>query len=59
MSALSDVEVEIIDTFDRKNLLDWGISDAIYIDGKEVPTGPPPTYEKIRKMLERRVKKLS
>ncbi|MFC1921558.1 GNAT family N-acetyltransferase [Chloroflexota bacterium] len=54
----SDVVFQQIDTFDRRNLLEWGISDALYVDGKEVPTGPPPTYEKIRKIIAKRVKKL-
>ncbi|UCF08609.1 MAG: GNAT family N-acetyltransferase [Thermoplasmata archaeon] len=47
-----------IDTFDRKVLLEWGIPDALFIDGKEVRTGPPPSYEKIRKLLAKKVKKL-
>lgn len=54
----SDVVFQQIDTFDRKNFLEWGISDALFIDGKPVRTGPPPSYEKIRKILTRRVKKL-
>ena len=54
----SDVVFQEIDTFNRSNFLEWGISDALYIDDKEVPTGPPPTYEKIRKILAARVKKL-
>ncbi|UCD83285.1 MAG: GNAT family N-acetyltransferase [Deltaproteobacteria bacterium] len=47
-----------IDTFDRKIFLEWGIVDALYIDGKEVRTGPPPSYDKIRKMIAKRVRKL-
>ena len=35
-----------------------GQTDAIFIDGKQVRTGPPPSYEKIRKMIEKRAKKL-
>jgi len=50
---------EIVDTFDRNNFLKWGISDALFIDGKPVNTGPPPSYEKIRKIIASRVKKLS
>ena len=45
-------------TFDRDIFLDWGISDALYIDGKQVRTGPPPSYEKIKKKIIRRLKKL-
>ncbi|MFC1953395.1 GNAT family N-acetyltransferase [Chloroflexota bacterium] len=54
----SDVVVRQIDTLNRDNLLEWGISDALYIDGKQVRTGPPPSYEKIRKIIAGRVKKL-
>lgn len=47
-----------VDTFDRQTFLQWGISDALFIDDKKVNTGPPPSYEKIRKMIENKVKKL-
>jgi len=47
-----------IDTFDREVFLEWGISDDLYIDDKQVRTGPPPSYEKIRKLIAKRVKKL-
>ncbi|MFC1958858.1 hypothetical protein ACFLV6_02975, partial [Chloroflexota bacterium] len=54
----SDVVFQQIDTFNRDNLLEWGISDALFIDGKQVQTGPPPSYEKIRNIIAKRVKKL-
>jgi len=47
-----------IDTLDRENFLEWGISDALFIDNKQVRTGPPPSYEKIKKMIAERVRKL-
>ena len=47
-----------IDTFNRQNFEEWGIGDALFIDGKEVNTGPPPSYEKLIKKVEKRVKKL-
>ncbi len=47
-----------IRTFDRDVFLEWGISDALFIDGKQIRTGPPPSYGKIRKKIARRVKKL-
>lgn len=52
------VVFEEIRTIDRGTFLDWGIADALYIDGKPVRTGPPPSYEKIRKKIAKRVKKL-
>ena len=47
-----------INTFDRDTFLEWGIADALFIDGKEVRTGPPPSYDKVRKAIARRVRKL-
>ena len=47
-----------IDTSDREVFLEWGISDDLYIDDKQVRTGPPPSYEKIKKLIAKRLKKL-
>jgi len=47
-----------IDTFDRNIFLEWGIADTLFIDGKQVRTGPPPSYEKIKKLITKGVKKL-
>lgn len=46
-----------ISTFDRNVFCDWGTSDTLFIDDKEVRTGPPPSYEKIRSKIEKRVQK--
>lgn len=53
------VEFREINTFDRAVLLKWGISDALFINDKEMRTGPPPSYEKIRKQIAKRTKKLN
>ena len=45
-----------IDTFDRNVLLEWGVSDGLFINGKQVRTGPPPSYEKIKRLIHRRAK---
>jgi len=47
-----------IDTSDRKTIAEWGLSDAVFIDKKQIKTGPPPTYEKIRKIIAKKIKKL-
>ena len=47
-----------INTFDRNVFLEWGIADGLFIDEKEVRTGPPPSYEKIKKLIAKKVKKL-
>jgi len=52
------VEFKEVSTTDRNNLDEWGITDALFVDGKEVRTGPPPSYDKIRKIISKRVKKL-
>ena len=48
-----------INTFDRDIFFEWGIDDALFIDDKQVRTGPLPSYEKIRKLIAKRVKKRS
>ncbi len=47
-----------IDTFDKEVLSRWGISDALFIDDKEVRTGPPPSYKKIKRLIARKVKRV-
>ena len=50
-------EFQEIHTSERNVFCEWGISDALFIDGKEVRTGPPPSIEKIRKIIRKSVKK--
>ncbi len=52
------VEFQEFNTSDKETFLEWGIDDALFIDGRQIRTGPPPSYEKIRKLLADRVKKL-
>jgi GNAT superfamily N-acetyltransferase len=47
-----------IDTSDRRDLVRWGVGDAVLIDGKTLQKGPPPSYESIRKVLAKRVARL-
>ncbi len=53
------VEFREIDTFERDIFLEWGISDALFIDDKQISTGPPPSYNKIKKHIAKKVKKIS
>jgi GNAT superfamily N-acetyltransferase len=48
-----------IDAFEREVGMAWGASDALFIDGKQIRTGPPPSYEKIRQLIARKAKKLT
>jgi len=54
----NEVEFKVFDTSDRYILEEWGISDDLFIDGKKVRNGPPPSYERIRRKIARRVKRL-
>ncbi len=47
-----------IDTFEHDTICYWGISDALYIDEKEVRNGPPPSYKKIKNKILKKMKKL-
>lgn len=48
-----------IDTSVPEAFAEWGIVDGIFIDGKRLTYGPPLAYEKIRRKIARRVKRLA
>jgi GNAT superfamily N-acetyltransferase len=50
------VVYEAVDTTDRETLLEWGISDGLFVNGREIRTGPPPSYDKIKKTIAREFK---
>lgn len=52
------INLQEFDTTKKEVMQEWGISGALFIDGKEVMTGPPVSYNKIRMKIERRIKKL-
>jgi N-acetylglutamate synthase-like GNAT family acetyltransferase len=52
------VNIREFDTKNREIVNEWGIHEGLYIDNKEVRTGPPETYEKIRGKIAGRVRKL-
>ncbi len=49
------VELRVIDTNDRATMEAWGQSEALFIDGKPVRTGPPPTQQKLVRLIGKRV----
>lgn len=53
-----EVLFESFDTSDSQVFEEWGIVDAVYIDGKPLTFGPPPGYGKIFKIISKRVKRL-
>jgi GNAT superfamily N-acetyltransferase len=46
-------------TDDRNVFEEWGISDAVFIDKREIRNGPPASYQKIRKIIEKKAKGLA
>jgi GNAT superfamily N-acetyltransferase len=54
----NNVRFQEVNTLNRDEFLRWGISDALFINQKEVRTGPPPSYDKIRKLIVRQTNKL-
>ncbi len=47
-----------IDTFEKGAIVEWGICDGVFVDGKSVQEGPPPSYEEIREKIAERVREL-
>jgi GNAT superfamily N-acetyltransferase len=57
--ALGDkVVFKEYDTMDEQIFAQWGIRDGLFVDNKEIRTGPPPSYEKIYQVIEKKAKKL-
>jgi len=52
------VEMRVIDTTDRAARLEWGQMDALFIDGRPIRTGPPPTRERLARLIRRRAARL-
>jgi len=47
-----------IHTLDKETFSRWCISDALYIDNKQINTGPPPSLEKLTREIGKRVKRI-
>lgn len=45
-----------IDTSTRAAVSEWGLSDAVLVDGRTLQKGPPPSYEKIRRAIAKRLR---
>jgi GNAT superfamily N-acetyltransferase len=44
-----------IDTSEHAAVAEWGLADALFVDGKRVMTGPPISVERLRKIVRRRL----
>lgn len=53
-----DVVFRLVDTKDRSALQEWGDPEALFVDDKAVVTGPPPSREKLHRIIGRRVRRL-
>jgi len=53
-----DVDFTTIDVTDRDTFLRCGHTDAVFVDGKPLQRGAPPSYEKVRQTIEKRVQRL-
>jgi GNAT superfamily N-acetyltransferase len=47
-----------IDTSTREAVAQSGVADAVLVDGKNLQKGPPPSYDKIRAVIAKRVRRL-
>jgi N-acetylglutamate synthase-like GNAT family acetyltransferase len=52
------VQFNVIDTCLKENMEEWGIPNGLFVDEKEIRTGPPLSYEKIYKKISKRLKRL-
>lgn len=52
------VVFNVIDTTIKSNFDEWGIVDALFVDKKQINTGPPPTYETLKKIILKKVNKI-
>jgi len=55
-------EQVVFQEFDTSNpevFEQWGISDALFVNSKEIRMGPPPSFKKIRRKIARKAKKLN
>jgi GNAT superfamily N-acetyltransferase len=47
-----------IDTSDHATVADWGLADALFVDGKRLMTGPPISPDRLRRVIRKRVARL-
>ncbi len=52
-----DVDFTTVDTSEQATRISVGHSDGVFVDGKPLQTGAPPTYEQVVKTIGKRVKK--
>ncbi|MBN2350357.1 MAG: GNAT family N-acetyltransferase [Bacteroidales bacterium] len=53
-----DVIIREYDTFEKNSMKILGKSDELFIDTKKINTGPPPSYEKLKKIVTKKVARI-
>lgn len=51
------VELEVVETRSPDVLDEWGMADAIFVDGRRLRYGPPPSKERVRRRFERAMRR--
>ena len=51
------VKIDNVDTSDLNTINEWGMTNALFINNREVPLGPPLSCKKIRKLIRKEIKK--
>ncbi|MBN1337815.1 MAG: hypothetical protein JXA03_00750 [Bacteroidales bacterium] len=51
------VEIREFETTDPAIVEEWGITDGLFINGKGIRTGPPPSYQKLKRKIGRKVRR--
>ncbi|MCX6093299.1 MAG: GNAT family N-acetyltransferase [Candidatus Bipolaricaulota bacterium] len=54
----SPVVYRVVDTKNMATANEWGILDALYVDDREVRNGPPLSYDKLKKRIEKAARRL-
>ena len=52
------VVVETINTLNKDNIAEWGITDAVYVEDKCICAGPPQSYKTIKSKISKALKRL-
>ena len=47
-----------IDMSDPENIREWGMSDGLFVDSKNIYKGPPLSYDKIKTIIGKKVRRL-
>ena len=47
-----------VDTSEHQTVAEWGLADALFVNGEQIKIGPPPSLERLRKIIGKKVKRL-